>query len=226
MGPEGRQATASRSVAEQLHDGPLQTVAALRLKLMALDAKGVAASEDLAELAELTADIQEELAALVKSLADPRILEAGEEISLDLSERLRKLCASFRAGTGIDCQLLVIPAHTRLPMAVSVIVFRAIRELLTNVRKHSRAKNVEVASSVRDDGSIVFSVRDDGIGLLNPDAPWQASEGGFGLWSIVHRLREIGGFLESENDSGVRFNIVLPAGVVATDDGVAGLRAG
>jgi len=234
--PEGRRETVSRSIAEQLHDGPLQIIAAMRLKLMVLDANGSADQQELRELEKLTADVQEQLANLVRVLAGtdeiatPDTLPdlgavASEEKSLDLSERLRKLCATFRAGSGIDCQLLVIPAHTKLPETVSVIVYRAIRELLTNVHKHAQANNVEVSSSVRNDGSVVFSVRDDGIGLLNPDVPWQVSEGGFGLWSIVHRLREIGAFLESENDSGVCFNIVLPAQTLAADYGMADARA-
>jgi signal transduction histidine kinase len=213
-------------MAERLHDGPLQLAAALRLKLMALDAKRAATPEDLAELAEFASGIQEELADVVRILADPKPVEAPEEISVDLSERLRKLCSSFRAVSGIDCQLLVIPAHTRLPLSVSVIVFRAIRELLTNVRKHAQAQNVEVASHIRDDGSVVFSVKDDGIGLTNTEAAWQVNEGGFGLWSISHRLREIGGFLETENVGGVCFNIVLPAQTVTADHSLVDAKAG
>lgn len=236
MRPGGRRETVSRSMAERLHDGPLQIIAALRLKLMVLEAKGSANQQELAELEQLTIDVQEELANLVRTLARSGEVSAGrelsdlsavasEEASQDLSERLRKLCATFRAGSGIDCQLLVIPAHTKLPSTISLIVYRAIRELLTNVHKHAQAKNVEVSSTVRDDGSVVFSVRDDGIGLVNPDAPWQVNEGGFGLWSIVHRLREIGAFLESENDSGVCFNIVLPAQSVAASYRVADAQA-
>jgi signal transduction histidine kinase len=213
-------------MAERLHDGPLQLAAALRLKLKALESKGLADQGDLAQLTELAVDIQEELASLVRILADPQIVEQADELSLDLSARLRKLCASFRTVSGIDCQLLVIPAHTRLPLSVGVIVYRAINELLTNARKHSQAENVEVASTIRDDGSVVFSVRDDGVGLTNPDAPWQVNEGGFGLWSIVHRLREIGGFLETENSGGVCFYIVLPARIVQTANPAMDAKAG
>lgn len=168
-------------------------------------------SKEIAELTELASEIQVEFSSLVRLLADPQGGEYSSEFSLDLSDRLIALCAGFRAQSGIDCQLLVIPAHARLQPIVSLIVFRAVRELLTNVQKHAQAKNVEVSSGIRGDGAVEFGVRDDGIGLLNTNAPSQPGEDGFGLWSIVQRLREVGGVLESENNGGACFRIVLPA---------------
>jgi two-component system NarL family sensor kinase len=133
------------------------------------------------------------------------------ETGRNLSERLIGLCAGFRLDSGIPCHLLVIPSHAELKPLASAIVFRAIRELLNNVQQHAQATSVEVSSTIRDDGTVEFSVRDDGVGLVEPVASWQPGEDGVGLWSVIQRLREVGGFLETESDGGACFRIVLPA---------------
>ena len=69
---------------------------------------------------------------------------------------------------------------------------------------------------VLDDGSIVFTLRDDGVGMgSNHENDPRFDNVGLGLWSIDVHLREIGAFLEIENDSGVCASIVLPGKLVA-----------
>lgn len=135
---------------------------------------------------------------------------------IDLFARLQQLCAAFRSSAGIDCGFAVEPGHTRLDAVIGEVLFRAVRELLTNVRKHARAKRADLSSTVLDDGSIVFTLRDDGIGMGAPegDDP-RFDNGGLGLWSIDLHLREIGAFLEIESDSGVCASIVLPSKLVS-----------
>ena len=134
----------------------------------------------------------------------------------DLFARLQQLCAAFHSSAGIDCGFTVEPAHTRFDAVIGEVLFRAVRELLTNVRKHARAKKAELSSTVLDDGSIVFTLRDDGVGMgsTHDDDP-RFDNVGLGLWSIDVHLREIGAFLEIESDSGVCASIVLPGKLVA-----------
>jgi signal transduction histidine kinase len=134
----------------------------------------------------------------------------------DLFARLQQLCGAFRSSAGIDCGFAVEPAHTRFDAVIAEVLFRAVRELLTNVRKHARAKRAELSSTVLDDGSIVFTLRDDGVGMgaTEADDP-RFDNGGLGLWSIDLHLREIGAFMEIESDSGVCASIVLPGKLLA-----------
>jgi signal transduction histidine kinase len=63
---------------------------------------------------------------------------------------------------------------------------------------------------VQADGSVIFTVKDDGIGISAPENIRPLEDGAFGLWSINQRLQEIGAFLELTNDAGLCARVVLP----------------
>ena len=137
---------------------------------------------------------------------------------IDLKARLLELCEEFRARGDIACDVAIDDRHTRFDEEVSEVVFRTVRELLTNVRQHAQAKRVQVSSVGRRDGSIGITVADDGIGLPphrrrgNPFA----ESGGIGLWSIDQRLREFGAVLDVEaaTGRGTRAMVILPGNLV------------
>lgn len=208
---EGLDAEATRCLAERLHDGPLQLLASLSLRLSALENRGSAGPAELDELKGLTTGVISALNKVVYELAAGQVGEGRPRSTIDLCERLQQLCAGFRASSGIECRLDVSAEHAHVSGLVSVILLRTIRELLTNVRKHARARHVEVTSALRPDGSLVFAVHDDGIGLVTPDRLRPFENCGFGLWSIDQRLREIDGHMEFDNDAGLCAKIVLPA---------------
>jgi signal transduction histidine kinase len=133
----------------------------------------------------------------------------------DLKSRLTELCVEFRAAGGIACDIDLDERHVAFEEDVGEIVFRTVRELLTNVRQHSRAKRVTVSSTGRRDGSVAITVADDGIGLpahRRRGSPLDET-GGIGLWSIDQRLRELDAVLdiEAESGRGTRATVILPA---------------
>jgi signal transduction histidine kinase len=93
-----------------------------------------------------------------------------------------------------------------------VVLFKAIRELLVNVLKHARAKNVKVVIS-RQDNNVEVTVEDDGAGF---DAGKlglpSGKEGGFGLFNIREQLEYRGGRLEIESrpGKGTRVAMTIP----------------
>jgi len=92
-----------------------------------------------------------------------------------------------------------------------VVLFQAVRELLTNVGKHARA--TEVSVSIRhDEGSLHIEVADDGIGFdpARVDPP-SVTRGGFGLFSIRERLRLLGGVMMIDSKVGNGTRVVLTA---------------
>jgi signal transduction histidine kinase len=203
-----------QALAERLHDGPLQELVALQLRAANLARLGAASAADqqarVIELGNLAQAAIDHLQQIIRDLTG----DASRPVALFV--RLTELCDQFRAGSGIDCRLLAVPAHVRFDPAVSEIAFRAVRELLTNVRKHSQATVVKITSRVRDDGSVAISVADNGIGLQSVTRRRNPFEGGgFGLWSIEHRLGEFGGALEIENDPGLCATIVVPRRALA-----------
>jgi signal transduction histidine kinase len=143
--------------------------------------------------------------------ADPRA---------SLFAALVELCNRFRTGSRIDVRITFGEGHTHFDPEVCEVVYRAIRELLANVRQHSRATHVKVASVAARDGSIRISVTDNGVGF---PAHWRAAnpfteDSGLGLWSIDQRLRALEAWLEIESCEGAtRATVVLPGHLVTGD---------
>jgi signal transduction histidine kinase len=136
----------------------------------------------------------------------------------ELHARLTGLCDELRARGDIDCEVALDECHTRFDEEVSEVVFRTVRELLTNVRQHARATRVSVSSVSRRDGSIGIVVADNGIGLpphRRRGNPFDES-GGIGLWSIDQRLRAFDGVLDIEatEGHGTRAMVILPGTLV------------
>ncbi len=196
-----------QALAERLHDGPLQELVALQLAAANLMRSGAPGSGQAAQVAEVGNLAQAAIDSLQQIIRD---LMGDASQPLPLATRLSELCEQFTAGSGIDCKLQVVPAHVDFEPGAGEIVFRTLRELLTNVRKHSQATVVRLTSRFRGD-EVVITVADNGVGLQSSAQRKHPFEGGgFGLWSIEHRLGELGGTLEIANDSGLRATVVVP----------------
>ena len=160
-----KQAAASAgasALAARLEQGPLETLEALKSRVAVVASRGVAELRELHELDQLASTALKELDDIILALpAD----DSESNPSPDFWVRLGEVCGGFHSSSGLECRLVIPQGHTRLPAAVAEILLRVIGELLTNVRKHACANSVEVSSAVRSDGAVVFTVKDDGIGL-------------------------------------------------------------
>lgn len=104
-----------------------------------------------------------------------------------------------------------LPAE-RLPIALETVIFRVVQEALTNARRHSRAKSVEVRVE-HVPGGVHVLVRDDGRGF-NPAA---VPDRHFGLEGIRQRCRLFGAppAIVSAPRKGTTIEVTLP--LPATD---------
>ncbi|RKT56566.1 histidine kinase [Saccharothrix australiensis] len=103
----------------------------------------------------------------------------------------------------------VDPALPELPVAVRVAAYRIIREALTNVVRHARARTCEVRLWCAD--GLHVEVVDDGCGAD------RAASAGVGLGSMRERAHEVGGTwaMEGAAAGGTRIAVALPvAGAV------------
>jgi len=200
---------ARQGIAERLHDGPLQELVVVQLKLASLARADMSHAEEISAIASHLALAIEGLRGIVEDVSTCGV--SGSDLYVQLTE----LCAAFRAETDIDCEFNIKPEHTRFHSHVNDVLHRTVGELLTNVRKHSRAKRVTLSSGRYDDGSIFLSVEDDGIGLGTSDRSYPSFEHrGFGLSSIDHRLSHLDASMEIDSDAGLCATIVLPARLV------------
>jgi signal transduction histidine kinase len=117
--------------------------------------------------------------------------------------QLGRLVEAARAG-GLSVELSVEGEPRWLPAPLDVAAYRVVQEALTNVRKHSGARRVEVIVRYRDE-AVHVEVVDDGDG----SGPGGGS--GKGLAGVQERVAVLGGHvLAGPDDRGFALRAVLP----------------
>ena len=73
-------------------------------------------------------------------------------------------------------------------------MYRILQESLTNIARHSRAKNVRVTLTASHP-NLIFVITDDGIGFepLNTSSPLEDKPKGIGLIGMRERVAAVGG---------------------------------
>lgn len=124
--------------------------------------------------------------------------------------------SQFRTHTGILCELETTVDDSDFDRERSTALFRVFQELLTNVARHARARNVSVALT-RDDARYVLMVSDDGRGITRAQ---EESHMSLGLIGMRERVRPFGGRVEFERRAtgGTIARAILPAGQVGEED--------
>ena len=173
-----------RRIAGDLHDGPVQELAGLSMRLSASaeSTADPAQQQVLRESATAVRGSVRTLRSAIVGVYPPNLEASGLGPALeDLTSRLRheglavSLDVSDPAGYG---------------SVVDQLLYRVCQEALRNVEKHAGASHV-VVSVGRDDGSAVLTVTDDGRGI-----PAEAAgEGHMGLQIVDDLVRDAGGTL-------------------------------
>lgn len=193
-----------RRLAMDLHDHIGQVLALTQIKLGAL-------KEELNN-SKITASLDEIRAQLSQVIQATRSLtmELGFQVldELGLEAGVEWLGEKFQEQHGLTIAVDCKPLQTSLGSTEKTLLFRVVRELLTNVVKHAQAQHVNISLKENSD-ELRLLVADDGIGLEVSNHP---TGNGFGLFSIAERLGNLGGRLniESAPDKGAQMSITLP----------------
>jgi len=195
-----------RRLAVDLHDHAGQSLALAQIRLAtakkAAGDAGLVATLD--EVSEALLEAVHETQNVVHELGSPSMHELGLDAAI--SEWLESRIASRH---GLKTEFTADKLSLRLGDDTQAILFRNVRELLTNVVKHARAKEVSVRVRVEGD-TLTIVVKDDGVGFDEQAvAGARNDEGGFGLFSIRERMGDLGGSLEIESEPGVGCAAVL-----------------
>lgn len=198
-----------RELAAAIHDGLAQQLFGIRAQVSLLNHPAMAgkAAELVPEILKLLDDTMQEARTLSFSLLPPVLSEVGLEVALEW------FAGNFTKRTGIACTVDGPQDDDHLPQEMRAMIFQCVRELLTNVHKHSRASAVAVTLRLTA-RELVAAVGDDGVGF-NPDRRTAADDGGpegFGLFSIRERMRAAGGTfgLETAPGRGCTVTLTLP----------------
>jgi two-component system nitrate/nitrite sensor histidine kinase NarX len=205
-------------IGNELHDSFAQSLIGMRLQLKIL-------SEALSrkDIGTAQYEVNGLRRAMAQANADLRDLLTNYRLRIDesgLVQTLAKLVERFRRETGIavyfqnECQAL------GLTPAQEIQLFYIIQEALTNIRKHSSARNVRIMLNNEDDLYTVL-IEDDGLGMAGTaeDMPGEHA----GLAIMRERTARLPGqiVIESEPGEGTRIVLIFNAPPVAATVGAA-----
>ncbi|MCU0759203.1 MAG: PAS domain S-box protein [Steroidobacteraceae bacterium] len=178
-----------QSLAHTLHESLAQEIGSLKWRLEALHAGAAAAgtesANELAELARTAGATLERVRRLSYELHPLELQQLG------LRAATQRCARALAAGTGVAVEVVGGDPLPAARDAASLVLFRVVEEALRNALGHARASRVTVEIG-HDAGTIMATVRDDGIGMCagTPDEP-----GSLGLLEIRQRLASVGGAL-------------------------------
>lgn len=190
-----------RRISEAIHDGPLQDVLAARQELAELAT--AAPGDDRVERARTCLEQASDQLREVTFELHPAVLD---QVGLGAAvEQLTSSVTANRAGVTITTDI-----DYPIRSAVDPIVFGVVRELLSNVLRHSHATHAAITLRATDH-TCLLDVADDGIGMTSKTAALRLGEGHIGLASHRARVEAAGGkFTLVDEPVGTHVHVELP----------------
>jgi two-component system sensor histidine kinase DegS len=192
----------------ELQDGPLQSLAGLRLRLdLCRDLTESGESAAVAdELAHLKLDLRQIVAGIRGLMTELRcpLLE-----DVTLVRVIDDYVRGYERQTGIrvSVDLAELPDES-LDFEQKLAVFRVVQQALRNVSQHSEASRVMIRATMR--GAFVeLSIGDNGTGFNVLGVTSSYPRRGLGLAGMQERAKAIGGRVEVDSKSGHGTRITL-----------------
>lgn len=187
-----------RTIAAGLHDKIIQMLIFSNIKLDQV-AKRVAAKEDkliLEDIREKLDETTHELRTMTFELSPPVLYELG------LIPALQWLAERFEDVNQVSCEFYAEVVDETIPENLRNMLYRSVNELLNNIRKHARARHVNL--QVNQKGKVLqITIEDDGYGFdpktLKSDFD---TSSGFGLFNIEERIRLLNGKFKISSSPG------------------------
>jgi signal transduction histidine kinase len=201
-----------RRIATNLHDNVGQVLTLIGLKIDELHEKVHSTTCDplTQEIGKLIRQTIKCIRSLMFELSPPVLYDLG------LEEAIEWLAEHFSQEHNLEIQVSKDEQPKPLKAEGNVILFQSVRELLSNIVKHSRATRVKIfIQRACNDFRII--VDDNGIGFNHNLIDHKQNKiKGFGLFSIYERLAHAGGsmIIESNISQGTKITLLMP--IVAT----------
>ena len=149
-----------RCLALDLHDGVTQSLIATELQIALLERESTAAGSKNSQILQRTREtLRRETRKLRRQIEE---LQRGEH-SDPLRETAGRLLNEFESETGIATTFVCEMKDKHVPPRLGFELVYLLQEALSNVRKHSGAKKVDVCLFFGDEARL--HVQDDGCGL-------------------------------------------------------------
>jgi signal transduction histidine kinase len=200
-----------RRIMFELHDGILQSLATLILRLEGCRGRLSKTQTEVAEEIESAENLTR------ASMKEIRQFLAGRDTqpiaSGTLMDKLREEARFLHEGLGLDVILESEPESLTLPAIIERETYYILREALTNVTRHSHASRVEIRLEQMN-GTLRGSLTDDGVGFNQNNL---TNQNGLGLTGMRERINKIGGelLIESAPGCGTKVSFVVRTAVSA-----------
>jgi two-component system, NarL family, sensor kinase len=187
-----------KAIAQELHDNIGQMLSVVKLSLSALPLDKEHPAYDLTKHSrDVLNKAIFDLSDLTKSLHSDRIKDVG------LVESMRYELASIKKAGLIDIQFSVNGEEFQMAEQKAIFLFRMFQEMLNNILKHSRAKQVTVRVSYETDDTFALEVEDNGIGFNVTEKQQSVSASrGVGLKSMFNRAQLMGATININSEEG------------------------
>jgi PAS domain S-box-containing protein len=180
-----------RRLAADLHDGHVQSLAAIGFKLEQARLRlGASGSPEVDELLwQVTKDLSAEVTSLRRTIGRLRPLVLVED-GLEAALREEAKSACNRAAM-VACEV-TSELDARLDPVVETELFRVAQQALANVVDHAAATHAQVAIGCSDKG-VTLRVSDDGRGFDPDHVQVLGGVASFGLVAMRERVEALGG---------------------------------
>jgi PAS domain S-box-containing protein len=195
-------------IARELHDELGQLLTALKMDLAWLRERLPETGPELAARADgMSALLDRTVSSSRRIAADLRPLMLDD---LGLADAAQWLVDDFgkRSGVRLEMRVPEEAAFDALAKGAATAVYRAIQESLTNIARHSGAKNAWVLLA-QENGEVLVEIEDDGRGVTPGDL---AKASSLGLKGMRERVAYYGGSLEVARAprGGTRLRVRMP----------------
>jgi signal transduction histidine kinase len=194
------------ALAADLHDGPIQHLTAVTLRLDLLASKLARGDSEhttklVDQLRETVASEMVSLRRLMIELRPPILDQRGLEVAL------RDCAEGVLAGESIQFELECTLGEVKLVPELETAIYRVVREALTNIRKHADADHARVTVDVSE-ARVLLTISDDGSGF----APDRTRDDHYGLITMREGVEGVGGTwrLETSPTAGTSIEATLP----------------
>lgn len=192
-------------IAMELHDGVIQLIYAVGMKLEIIRGNTPLDSEEDKRFQSVFDDLNRAIDDIRSYIRDLRSVSQSQST---LQQKLTNLAQHFKDFSAVD---VVFDMPNELPPLTDQqrhSVLQIVREALANVARHAEANHVKV-SIHSTDRKLHVAIQDDGRGFDMDDIPESSH---FGLQNMQSRGRRLGGTLqiESQPNRGTTVYLVIP----------------
>lgn len=197
-------------LAQQMHDGPAQSLTNLILQAeivqRLLESNPERAKTELVNLKASANVTFQRVREFIFGLR-PMMLD-----DLGLVPTLRRFVQTFESKSKLPLTL-TLGVDRKLPSYVEVTIFRTVQELVGNVARHANASRAQVGVDASSE-PVVVTVEDDGTGFDVDDVLERIrARGSSGLVTLEKRIEMLGGKItyQSSTGRGARIRVEIPS---------------